>query len=154
VNVDDRDVGRFLKFLTFLPIAEVDRLASAEGSELRAAKQALAFETTAIVHGKDAAQTAQDAARAAFGGGGGDLVPTHAVVGTDVEAGLKVVDLLFGAGLASSKSAARRLIEQGGVRWADRKVVSVDDKVESADIGADGTLLHAGKKHVRRIIIK
>jgi tyrosyl-tRNA synthetase len=154
VNVDDRDVGRFLKLLTFLPMGEIQRLASAEGAELRAAKQALAFETTAIVHGREAAQVAQDAARAAFGGGGGDLVPTHEVAPGDLQAGVKFVDLLFAAGLANSKSVARRLVEQGGVRFGDRKVASVDDKVEAAEIAAAGTLLHAGKKHVRRIIMR
>lgn len=154
VNVDDRDVGRFLKLLTFVPMDEINRLASAEGAELRAAKQVLAFETTALVHGKEAAQTAQDAARAAFGGGGGELVPTYAVDQTDVQAGMKIVDLLFAAGLAASKSAARRLVEQGGVRWGDRKVASVDDKLGASELLADGTLLHAGKKHVRRIVLK
>lgn len=154
VNVDDRDVGRFLKLLTFLPMPDIDRLISVQGAELRAAKQVLAFETTAIVHGKDAANTAQEAARAAFGGGGGDLVPTHAVPSAQVQAGLKIVDLLFSSGLASSKSAARRLVEQGGVRLGDRKVASVDDKLEVGDIAPDGTLLHAGKKHVRRITLR
>jgi tyrosyl-tRNA synthetase len=154
VNVDDRDVGRFLKLLTFVPMVEISRLASAEGAELRAAKQVLAFETTAIVHGKEAAKAAQDAARAAFGGGGGDLVPTYAVDRADVQAGMKVVDLLFAAGLAASKSAARRLVEQGGVRLADRKIASVDDKVDASELLPDGALLHAGKKHVRRIALK
>jgi tyrosyl-tRNA synthetase len=154
VNVDDRDVGRFLKLLTFVPVDEINRLASAEGAELRAAKQVLAFETTAIVHGKEAAQTAQDAARAAFGGGGGELVPTYAVAQADVQAGMKIVDLLFSAGLAASKSVARRLVEQGGVRWGERKVASVDDKLAVAELLPEGTLLHAGKKHVRRIVLK
>ena len=71
----------------------------------------------------------------------------------DVAAGLKTVDLLAAAGLASSKSAARRLVEQGGVRFGDRKVTTVEDVVQPGEIVADGTLLHAGKKHVRRIII-
>jgi tyrosyl-tRNA synthetase len=154
VNVDDRDVGRFLKLLTFLPMDEIQRLASAEGAELRAAKQTLAFEATAIVHGKQAAETAREAARAAFGGGGGDLVPTHAVDTAQLNAGMKIVDLLFVAGLASSKSAARRLVEQGGVRWGDRKVTSVEDTVQPQEIATAGTLLHAGKKHVRRIVSK
>jgi tyrosyl-tRNA synthetase len=154
VNVDDRDVGRFLKLLTFLPMDEINRLASAEGAELRGAKQALAFQTTAIVHGEEAAETAQNAARAAFGGGGGELVPTYEVDAGDFASGMKVVDVLFSAGLANSKSAARRLVEQGGVRWGDRKVASVDQKLEAGEIAADGTLLHAGKKHVRRIVIK
>ena len=154
VNVDDRDVGRFLKLLTFLPMDEINRLASAEGAELRGAKQALAFQTTAIVHGEEAAETAQNAARAAFGGGGGELVPTYEVDAGDFASGMKVVDVLFSAGLANSKSAARRLVEQGGVRWGDRKVASVDEKLEAGEIDPDGRLLHAGKKHVRRIVIK
>jgi tyrosyl-tRNA synthetase len=154
VNVDDRDVSRFLKLLTFLPIDQINRLSAAEGAELRAAKQALAFETTKIVHGQEAAEKAQQAARAAFGGGGGELVPTHEVDPSELQAGMKVADLLAAAGLASSKSAARRLIEQGGVRWGDRKVASIDDKLDAAEISPDGTLLYAGKKHVRRIVLK
>ena len=153
VNVDDRDVVRFLKLLTFLPMDEIGRLASLEGSELREAKRILAFEVTSIVHGKALAETAQNAARAAFGGGGGDLVPTYVVAASAVSAGLKTVDLLAAAGLATSKSAARRLVEQGGVRLGDRKVASIDDVVASGEIAVDGTLLHAGKKHVRRVVI-
>jgi len=154
VNVDDRDVGRFLKLLTFVPLDEINRLASLEGAELRTAKQTLAFEVTAIVHGKDAAEVAQNAARAAFGGGGGDLVPTHTVSAANLAAGIKAVDLLAAAGLAVSKSAARRLVEQGGVRLGTRKVTSVDDVVRADEIASDGTLLHAGKKHVRRIVVE
>ena len=154
VNVDDRDVGRFLKLLTFLPLSEIAKLAALEGAELRAAKQALAFHATVIVHGKAEAERAQNAARAAFGGGGGDLVPTHVVSAAEVAAGLKTVDLLAAAGLASSKSVARRLVEQGGVRFGDRKVGSVEDVIQPSEIGADGTLLHAGKKHVRRIVVR
>jgi tyrosyl-tRNA synthetase len=153
VNVDDRDVGRFLRLLTFLPLDEIGRLAALEGAELRVAKQALAFEATAIVHGKAEAETAQDAARAAFGGAGGELVPTHVVSAAAVASGLKTVDLLAAAGLASSKSAARRLVEQGGVRLGERKVTTVEDVVQPGEIAAAGTLLHAGKKHVRRIVM-
>ena len=153
VNVDDRDVGRFLKLLTFLPLDEIHRLEALEGAELRAAKQALAFETTAIVHGKAAAEEAQNAARAAFGGAGGDLVPTYKVAVADLAAGMKAVDLLAATGLAVSKSAARRLVEQGGVRLGTRKVSSVDDLVQAEEIASDGTLLYVGKKHIRRIIV-
>jgi tyrosyl-tRNA synthetase len=156
VNVDDRDVVRFLKLLTFVPMDEIGRLQALEGAELRSAKQILAFEATAIVHGKEAADVAQDAAKAAFGGGGGggDLVPTHAVSAADLAKGVKAVDLLAATGLAASKSAARRLVEQGGVRLGSRKMTSVDDVVRSDEIAADGTLLHAGKKHVRRIVVE
>jgi len=154
VNVDDRDVGRFLRLLTFLPMDEVARLCTLEGAELRVAKHRLAFEVTAIVHGREEAEKAQNAARAAFGGGGGDLVPTHAVAPSTESAGLRIVDLLADAGLASSKSAARRLVEQGGVRFGNRKVSSIDDVVQPGEVAADGTLLYAGRKHVKRIVVK
>jgi tyrosyl-tRNA synthetase len=154
VNVDDRDVVRFLKLLTFVPMDEISRYAALEGAELRSAKQALAFAVTEIVHGTEAAEKAQAAAQAAFGGGGGgDLVPTYSVAAAALTAGLKIVDLLHLSGLAASKSAARRLVEQGGVRVGERKVTSVDDQLAAADIAADGTLLHAGKKHLRRIVV-
>jgi tyrosyl-tRNA synthetase len=157
VNVDDRDVGRFLKLFTFLPSEELQRLSAMEGAELRTAKAALAFEVTKIVHGEEAAESAQRAARAAFGGGeegvGAD-VPTHAITQDELAAGLKVVDLLAAAGLAASKSAARRLVAQGGVRVGARKVDSVEDVMRAEDLGSDGVLLHAGKKHVRRIVLR
>jgi tyrosyl-tRNA synthetase len=154
VNVDDRDVIKCLKLLTFLPMDEIDRFAALEGAELRAAKQALAFAATTIVHGPEAAEAAQKAAQAAFGGGGADeSVPTYAVTVAALEAGLKIVDLLVAAGLAVSKSAARRLIEQGGVRVGDRKITGVDDVLTASDVGTAGVLLHAGKKHVRRVVV-
>ena len=153
INVDDRDVVRFLKLFTFLSAEEIARYAALEGAELRTAKQTLAFEFTSIVHGKDEAERAAQGARAAFSGGGAaDLVPTHALSGAELAAGVKVVDLLVAAGLAASKSAARRLVEQGGVRLGDRKVGTVDDVLAAAEVGEGGVLLHAGKKHVRRIV--
>jgi tyrosyl-tRNA synthetase len=154
VNVDDRDVIRFLKLLTFVDLDEIARLGQLEGAELRIAKQKLAYEVTAIVHGAEAAETAQKAAQAAFGGGGGDLVPTFALSVAEASAGVKTVDLLTSAGLAASKSAARRLIEQGGVRFGDRKVTTVEDVIQTSEIAASGTLLHVGKKHLRRIIVE
>ncbi|HEY0713169.1 MAG TPA: tyrosine--tRNA ligase [Polyangia bacterium] len=156
LNVDDRDVERFLKLYTFLPLDEVARLAALTGANIREAKRVLAFEVTKNVHGEKAANTADRAARAAFGGGaeGGADVPTHALSAGEADAGMKVVDLLAAAGLAVSKSAARRLVEQGGVRLGDRKVDSVDAVVGRADLGAEGVLLHAGKKHLRRIVVR
>jgi tyrosyl-tRNA synthetase len=156
VNVDDRDVGRFLRLFTFLPMPEVERLSAVAGAELRSAKQALAFEVTKIVHGEEAAHSAQRAARAAFGGEeeSGAEVPTHPIFDLELKTGLKVVDLLVAAGLASSKSAARRLVAQGGVRVGSRKVDSLDEVMRAEDLGAEGVLLHAGKKHVRRIVLR
>jgi len=164
VNVDDRDVIRFLKLLTFIPLDEIQRFTALEGAELRAAKQALAHAVTEIVHGKEAADTAQAGARAAFAGSGGAVivgsafvetfsVPTHQIAPSVLAAGAKIVDVLHAAGLAASKSIARRLIEQGGVRLGERKVTSVDDVIRPQEITAEGTLLHAGKKHLRRIVV-
>jgi tyrosyl-tRNA synthetase len=147
VNVDDRDVGRMLKLFTFLPINEIARYETLVGAELREAKRALAVEATKIVHGEAEAEKASRAAQAAFGGAGdAELVPTHTV--SDVA--VKVADVLAASGLAASKSAARRLIEQGGVRIGERKVASIDEPF--GDVPPDGVLLHAGKKHVRRIV--
>jgi tyrosyl-tRNA synthetase len=153
VNVDDRDVGRFLRLFTFLPLAEIEKLAALQGAELRTAKQALAFEATKVVHGEEAASAAQQAARAAFGGSGDGEVPTHAITAAEAAAGYKVVDLLAASGLAPSKSAARRLVAQGGVKVGDRKVQEVEEVMRAEDLAGDGTLLYAGKKHVRRVKI-
>ncbi|HVR60507.1 MAG TPA: tyrosine--tRNA ligase [Polyangia bacterium] len=154
VNADDRDVIRFLKLLTFEPLEEIARYAALEGAELREAKHALAFAVTAIVHDGGAASEARRAAHAAFGGGGADeaTVPTFSVAAVQAAGGIKIVELLASSGLASSRSAARRLIEQGGVRFGERKITSIDDAVTASDIGA-GTLLHAGKKNLRRITV-
>jgi tyrosyl-tRNA synthetase len=153
VNVDDRDVIRFLKLLTFISLDEIERYAALEGAELRAAKQALAHAVTAIVHGNEEADNAARAAQAAFGGGqAGSLVPSFQVSSESLSDGMKVVDVLYASGLAASKSAARRLVEQGGVKLGDRKIFSVDDTITVGEVVADGVLLHAGKKHVRRLV--
>jgi tyrosyl-tRNA synthetase len=153
VNVDDRDVGRFLRLFTFLPLGEIEKLEALQGAELRTAKQALAFEATRIVHGEEPAGAAQRAAQAAFGGGGGGEVPSFAITAAEVQAGYKIVDLLAAAGLAPSKSAARRLVAQGGVRVGERKVNEAEDVLRGEDLAGDGAMLYAGKKHVRRIKI-
>ena len=148
VNVDDRDVVRFLKLFTVQPLAEITRFESVVGAELRDAKRLLAHGVTTIVHGAAAADEAQRAAAAAFGGGGDEsAIPTFAIAG-----GEKIVDVLAASGLAASKSVARRLVEQGGVRLGDRKIGAVDEAVQATDVG-DGVLLHAGKKSVRRLVL-
>ncbi|MEP6655395.1 MAG: tyrosine--tRNA ligase [Myxococcales bacterium] len=155
VNVDDRDVVRFLKLLTFEPLEEIRRFEATEGADLREAKRLLAHAVTTIVHGRAVADEAQAAARSAFGGGaGGDqsALPTVALTAARLHAGLKLVDLLAESGLAASKSAARRLIEQGGVRVGDRKITSVEDVLDAGEVGEGGILLHAGKKHLRRLV--
>jgi tyrosyl-tRNA synthetase len=149
VNVDDRDVVRFLKLFTVHPLAEIARFETVEGAELRDAKRLLAHGVTTIVHSAAAADESQRAAQAAFGGGADQTsIPTFTVAGTE-----RIVDVLAASGLAASKSVARRLVEQGGVRLGDRKVTSVDDVLRPDEI-ADGVLLHAGKKSLRRLVLE
>jgi tyrosyl-tRNA synthetase len=153
VNVDDRDVVRFLKLLTFEPLESIARFEQAQGADLREAKQLLAQALTTIVHGPAVADQVAAAARAAFGGTGNhSALPTVSVSSAELAAGVKIVDLLASSGLAVSKSAARRLIEQGGVRLGDHKVQSVDDVVSAEQVGAEGVLLYAGKKHIRKLV--
>ena len=153
VNVDDRDVVRFLKLLTFEPLDVIARFEEAQGADLREAKRLLAHALTTIVHGRAVADQVAAAARAAFGGSGDHAaLPTVRVSAAELAIGLKVVDLLAASGLAASKSAARRLVEQGGVRLGDRKVQSLDDVVSAEDVGTEGVLLYAGKKHIRKLV--
>jgi len=132
VNVDDRDVIRFLKLLTFETLEDIAKYEGMQGAELRSVKRGLAYGVTSIVHGQDAADKAMEAARAAFEGAGDpSTVPTYGINLNE----FKVVDLLAASGLAASKSAARRLIEQGAVRIGDRKITSIDEFVRADDVG-------------------
>ena len=148
VNVDDRDVVRFLKLFTVAP-ARRDRALRDRHRRRAARRQAAARARRDDDRPRRAAaDEAQRAAAAAFGGGGDEsAIPTYTVAGTE-----KIVDVLAASGLAASKSVARRLVEQGGVRLGDRKIATVDDTLQAAEIG-DGVLLHAGKKSVRRLVL-
>ena len=153
VNVEDSMVERMLKLYTFLPLDEIAALVRVEGAELRRAKEVLAFEATALSHGAEAARTAQAAARALFTGEGdlGEGVPTTTIARADLDAGIALVDLLIGTGLAKSKSEARRLIGQGGAAVNGVAVSDAELRVTSADL-RDGTLLlRAGKKRFSRV---
>ncbi len=153
INSDDRDVKRWLAIYTFLPMEEVNRLGALEGADLREAKQVLAFEATKITHGEDEAKRARDAARAAFGAGGAeDGIPTHTVETADLEAGISVIDLFTSAGLARTKSEARRLIKQGGAYVNKDRISDIEQTVTADAAGSDGSfMIRAGKKKYVRI---
>ena len=154
VNVDDRDVERFLGLFTFLPMAEVRRLGQLEGADRRAAKQRLAFEATRITHGDAAARGAEAAAQALFGGGAAAAgeMPETVLAAAELERGLTMPELLVRAGLARSRSEGRRLIEQGGVRAGDATWDDVERAVEAALFGAGRELLlRVGKKRYHRV---
>jgi len=155
INVDDRDVRRFLNYYTLLPLAEVARLGALQGAELRQAKETLAFEVTALTHGIDAASAAQNAARALFDGVG-ELqgVPETVLPQVRLATGVPVVDLLVETGLATSKSAARRLIQQGGASLNGTRLLDLAALVTSADLHDGGLLLRAGRKHYRRVVVR
>ena len=181
INTEDADVGRFLRLFTFLPEDEIRRLTSLQGADIRDAKERLAFEATALAHGQEAAQEAQDASRALFrdlrsGDSSGPLseastvtgmpeakdsavlsevanvIPTTAIPAERLAEGVEVVDALVLSGLAPSKGAARRLIQQGGAYLGDRRVESPERRLTGEDLGADGLLLRVGKKRYHRLV--
>ena len=151
-NVDDADVGKFLKLFTFLPLEECNRLGALEGAEINQAKEILAYEFTKIIHGKEEADIAREAAKAAFSSGGQadkSGMPSKEYDRSLFEAGFNIVDLFADSGLSTSKSEARRLVVQNGaavngVKNADPKaVVGVSDITEDNDI-----ILKAGNKEI------
>jgi tyrosyl-tRNA synthetase len=154
INCDDRDVGRFLKLYTFLPLDEVRELEALEGGELREAKRTLAFEATAITHGRAAAEDAKKASLAAFGGGGGDLdaVPTTILPRARLAAGVGIIDLIVETGLAPSRGEAKRLVQQGGISVDDERIDAIDHVVRGAEAKPGGLLLRAGKKKYHRVV--
>ncbi|MFN2229007.1 MAG: tyrosine--tRNA ligase [Anaerolineae bacterium] len=154
INCDDRDAVKFLKLFTFLPLAEIARFAELEGAELREAKRVLAYEATQITHGREAADEAAAAAKAAFGAGG-DLegMPTTAVAASELAAGIPLPNLLAEVGLARSRGEARRMIQQGGAYINDERVTDVDYVVGESDLNEDGILLRVGKKRFHRVTV-
>lgn len=148
VNVDDRDVGRFLRLYTLLPPARIEELEALQGADIRPAKQVLAFEVTALVHGADAAQAALDAARAAFGGGGdAAAIPSSVHAAADLAAdGLALIDVLVAVDLVESKGEARRLVRQGGVRVNGQAVADEQRRLVAADVQDGRIVLQLGKK--------
>lgn len=155
INVDDRDVKRFLNYYTLLPLEKIRHLGTLQGADLRQAKETLAFEITALTHGVEAANQAQSASRAMFGGNGNASgVPETTLPRRRLEAGVAVVDLFVETGLAASKSAARRLIQQGGARVNDTRLDNIESVVTSTDLHNGVVMLRAGKKRYHRVVVR
>ncbi len=143
-NTEDGDVGRFLRMFTDLPPAEISRLEQLQGAEINEAKKILATEATRLCHGDAAARESAGTAAAAFAGGAAEGLPT---VMLESGAQLPVLDAVIALGMAASKSEARRLIDQGGVKLNDRPVQSATAVVSGADLDEQGTArLTVGKK--------
>ncbi len=156
INVDDRDVSRFLACFTFLPMDEVRRLGNLAHEAIREAKEALAYEVTRLAHGKTEADKAQAASRAAFGGGNLDKaeMPTSKITADRLDSGIPIMALFHEVGLANSRSEARRLIQQGGAYINEKQYRMIDMVVGSDLLEDDALLLRAGKKRYHRIVIK
>ena len=160
INCDDRDVGRFLKMFTFLSMAEIRQLDALDGSEIRQAKQVLAFQTTRITHGDKAAEEAQATTEAAFGKQGemteSDLnaMPTTPITRDRLAQGISPMELFAEVGLTASRGEARRLIKQGGMYINDQRIDNLEYSVNEDSLTPDGILLRAGKKKYHRLIVE
>jgi tyrosyl-tRNA synthetase len=154
-NVSDADVGRFLLMFTFLSADECRALGEAKDAGINQAKERLAWEVTAVIHGREEADKALAAARAAFGGGG-DIaeVPSKTLARAELDKGMGVLDLFVYSGIVPSKSEARRLVQQGGAVVNDRKIEDEKTLIDSSWLDAKATLiLRAGKKRVFRLVV-
>lgn len=146
-NVDDGDVIKCMKLLTFIPMSEINEYAKLEGAELNKAKEVLAYSLTELVHGKEEADKAQTAAKALFAGGSDDSnMPTTTVEDADFEDGkVTVLSLMIKAGMIKSNGEGRRLIQQGGISVNDEKITDVFTAVSKDDL-ANGIVVKKGKK--------
>ena len=153
-NVADSDVLKCIRMLTFLPLEEIDKMDSWEGSELNKAKEILAYELTALVHGKEEAEKAQSAAKSVFGAGGNsENMPSTTLSSEDfTDEGINIIDALIKAELVTSRGEARRLIEQGGVSVDNEKVTAVSYVIPVSDFEKGYVIIKKGKKVFHKII--
>ena len=151
-TVNDADVEKCLKLLTFIPMDEVRRLSSLEGSQINEAKKVLAFEVTKLVHGEEEATKAKQAAEALFGKGG-DMsnVPTYEM-GKD-KLGSELLDILVEAEIVPSKAEGKRLVKQGGLSLNGEKVADFKKTLEEADFENGEVLIKRGKKNYNKIVL-
>ena len=151
-NVSDDDVLKCIRMLTFLPLEEIDKMDAWEGAQLNTAKEILAFELTNMIHGEEEARKAQDAARALFSSGNAADMPAVTLTDDDfTEGAIDILGLLVKSSLTSSRSEARRAVEQGGVSVDGEKVTDIKT-VYPADTLTKGGELNKGKTNSRRIL--
>ena len=146
-NVDDSDVIKCLKMLTFLSLEEIAELEKLEGAEINKAKEVLAFELTKLVHGEEEATKAQNTARTVFAGGGKDAnMPSTDLTKEELGEGIQIIDLLAKCGLISSKGEGRRLITQNGISVNDAKVTDIFLEIKEDDFTDNELVIKKGKK--------
>ena len=152
-NVGDSDVLKCIRMLTFLPLEQIDEMDKWEGSQLNRAKEILAYELTALVHGEEEAKKAEESAKALFGAGGDSAnMPTSVLTDADFENGnINVLSMLVATGLCPSRGEARRLVQQGGVTIDDVKVASIDESLARERFEGEGVIVRKGKKVFHRV---
>ena len=151
-NVDDADVLKCIKMLTFIPLEEIKKMESWQGEELNKAKEILAYELTNLVHGKENADKASEAAKALFSGSLNlDNVPTYTMARGDL--GINVMDLCVNSGFLPSKSEARRLISQGGLNINGEKVDNIGLSIDESFFNDGYALLKKGKKNFLKVVL-
>jgi tyrosyl-tRNA synthetase len=154
-NVDDADVMKCIRMLTFLPLEQISEMDHWEGAKINEAKEILAFELTKMVHGEQEAQNAQNAARALFSNGGdASNMPSTTLNEQDLTDGaISILDLMLKCGLAPSKKEARRLVEQGGVEVNGEKVEAVSVTFTAQELAGEGITVKKGKKVFHRAVL-
>ena len=154
-NVDDADVMKCIKMLTFLPMEKIQEMETWEDNRINEKKEILAYELTSLVHGNQEAQKAQDAARAIFSGGGdSENMPKAELSESDFENGqIGIVQLVVKCGFAQSNGEAKRLIQQGGVTVNDETVNALDKKYSTDEL-KEGLIVRKGKKHFKKAVLQ
>ena len=154
-NVDDADVMKCFKMLTFLPIEQIEEMEHWDDSRINEKKEILAYQLTELVHGKEEADKAKATSKSIFSGGGDSENMPTAEISADLfnEDKITVVNLVVACGFAGSKGEAKRLIQQGGVS-VDNEVVSALDKTFTKDELSKGVVVKKGKKHFKKAVLK
>ncbi len=150
-NVEDDDVLKCIRMLTFLPLDEIEKMDNWQGAELNKAKEILAFELTKLVHGEDEALVAQNTAKAIFVNGVNDSNMPQTKINLN-EDEISLADVLVQCNLASSKGEAKRLIQQGGVTIDDKKITDFNYKIKKEELNS-GIVIKKGKKVYHKAII-
>ena len=154
-NIGDADVLKCLRMLTFLPIEQIDEMDKWEGSQLNTAKEILAYELTKLVHGEEEAEKAQAAAKALFGGGADAEIPTTELSEADFEGDtIDILSVLQKSGLCTSRSDARRNVEQGGVSVDGTQCKDIQASFTKAQFAGDGMVFKRGKKSFKKVVLK
>lgn len=153
-NIEDASVIKCLKLLTFLPMDEINELAKLEGSEINKAKEILAFEITKIIHNKEEAEKAKQAAKSLFSGGAeAGSIPESNISKSEFSEGMNIIDLLEKTKMISSRGDGRRLVQQGGIKVNDLKIDSIDYIVSASLFSENSIMIQKGKKTFCKVVL-